>query len=63
MLFPRPRNAEYFPETYRVKADYSSNDLLTFYNRVKNGNEDISVTVVPFLQQEEYRLQITQDGI
>lgn len=63
MLFPRPRKAEYFPETYCVKSDYSSNDLLSFYNRIKNGNEDIAVTIVPFMQQEEYHLQVTPTGI
>jgi len=63
MLFPRPKKAEYFSETYSVKGNYASLDLLSFYHCMKNGNEDIAVTIVPFMQQEEYRLQITPDGI
>ena len=63
MLFPRPRKAEYFPETYRVKQDYTGLDLLSFYNAVRSGNRDVTVVTVPFLQQEEYRLQITPTGI
>ena len=62
MLFPQPRNLVLGEGTYRVKGDYSSCDLVSFYNAVKGGCEDVSVSRSPLAGKEEYRLVIDGSG-
>ena len=62
MLFPQPRQAAYHEGFYQVKVQYEGLDLPAFYQQIKNGNADVSVTVNSMLAKEEYLLKITAEG-
>ncbi len=63
MPFPRPQKEEYFPQTSRLKGDYNGCDLFSFYTRMKEGNEDVTVVILPLMEREEYRLTVDAQGI
>ena len=57
ILFPRPRNMEVQEGKYRVKHTYPTQDLRVFFDAVKEGNDEITVSVQPLLKKEEYILE------
>lgn len=62
MLYPKPAKAEFFAETYQVKGSYNKDTLVVFFNRIKNGNEDVTVTIAPLMEKEAYTLTINEKG-
>ncbi|MBQ7055086.1 MAG: family 20 glycosylhydrolase [Oscillospiraceae bacterium] len=63
MIFPQAQKYIQADEKYKVTGDYEKDSLLSFYHRIKDGNEEITVSVNPLLGKEEYILSITPDGI
>ena len=63
ILFPRPRHMEVQEGKYRVKHTYPTQDLRVFFDAVKEGNDEITVSVQPLLKKEEYILTVSEDGI
>ena len=63
MLFPKPQSLNKLSGEYPLKNNYSAYSLLEFFNLIKNGNEDITVTNNSLLAKEEYILKILPSGI
>ena len=63
MIFPHPKFQEYYSETYPLKETYTGDSLLTFYHRIRKGTQDVTITVVPFMESEEYTITVNSGGI
>ena len=63
MIFPRPKLQEYSEDLYHLKDSYNTWELLPFYRQIKDGTKDVTVSIVPLLDREEYTLSIDADGI
>ena len=63
MIFPRPKFQEYDSGIYLLKEAYEEDSLLAFYHRIRKGTQDVTVSVVPFLDPEEYTITVNSSGI
>ena len=63
MIFPRPKLQEYSEDLYHLKDSYNTRELLPFYRQIKDGTKDVTVSIVPLLDREEYTLSIDANGI
>ena len=62
MIFPKPLNEKISEGSYKLKNNYGGS-LLDFYNEIRNGNDDVSVSQNSLLGKEEYLLSVTPCGI
>ena len=58
MLYPHPQMLTEQTGSYAVKGNYENLSLLDFYKKVKEGNEDVTVTLSSVLKKEEYLLSV-----
>ena len=63
MIFPRPKFQKYDSGLYLLKEAYEEDSLLAFYHRIRKGTQDVTVSVVPFLDPEEYTITVNSSGI
>lgn len=63
MLYPHPQMLTEQTGSYAVKGNYENLSLLDFYKKVKEGNEDVTVTLSAVLKKEEYLLSVKPEGI
>ncbi len=62
-MYPRAKQEQYLEGIYPVKENYEGCDLLTFYNRIKEGNRDVKVLPAGLFEKEEYLLTVGENGI
>ncbi|MBQ5770465.1 MAG: family 20 glycosylhydrolase, partial [Clostridia bacterium] len=63
MLFPLPRNIEMLDGFYQMKKCLKDYDVLAFYKEIQTGYEGVKLSKIEGLQQEEYHLNIDENGI
>ncbi|MBQ7119694.1 MAG: family 20 glycosylhydrolase [Oscillospiraceae bacterium] len=63
MIFPRPAKQELLSGTYALKEDYTTFELVSFYNAIKDGKCEISYAKNALLSNEEYYLSVNDNGI
>lgn len=63
ILFPQPRIMTLSDGVYVLPIKEEYNDLVTFYQMVREGAPGISVVSAPLLEKEEYRLCVDESGV
>ena len=63
ILFPQPRQMEILGGVYDMPVREAYRELTAFYALVREGIEGVSVSVVPALDKEAYRLSVCQQGV
>ena len=63
LLYPQPRKMELADGQYAVKCAYEGYDLVAFFNAVRYGNEDVSISSAPLMEKEEYKLAVSEGGV
>ena len=63
ILFPQPRAMTLSDGVYVLPMKEEYNDLVTFYQLVREGVPEISVVSEPLLEKEEYRLHVDESGV
>ena len=62
-IFPIPVKEEYDGGVYLVKETAAEENLVAFYEKVKDGNRDITFFCKGLLQEEGYEIRITKQGV
>ena len=63
MLFPQPRKAAVSESYYQMKEGLEGLELTAFYHRIKSGFEGVTVLSAPMMEQEEYELVVSPEGV
>ncbi len=63
LLFPKPRQAVCHEGFYQVRGSYDGMNLVDFVKAIKTDCTDVKLVSAPMVEQEEYRLTISAEGI
>ena len=63
MIFPRVQKIEKREGRYRLKTSCKEISLLAFFNKIKEGNDDIKIEKKPLFGTEEYSITVDAGGI
>ena len=63
ILYPQPRSMILSDGTYAFPPIDEAGELTALYNRIRNGCPEVTVSIDPALQKEEYRLNIDGGGV
>ena len=62
-IFPKPYKEEYFDEFYDLKQMSKKENPFEFYTEFKNGNLDLSLKENTELDEEAYKIDVSNEGI
>lgn len=63
MIFPRPKSEIYNDGSYTMKAYRETSDLVSLYEELKSGTDDLTIKTELTLGKEEYAINIDENGI
>ena len=63
VIFPTPQFEEYPDGEYALKESYDTKELFSFYQKTKDGNADIKMSIDSSLEEEEHTIAVNEDGI